>query len=150
MPQSPRLPHSVQLPFTFLFNPLLCQRTQIQSHNRSNKARKGKGIASLVLSAVQSSNFRLFYFSPPRLLFPRRSVIFSVKGGRQKSEERFPCKTCAWGVAAPTAHRDKPWGSQTHPASLESLWQPQDLGNGAVRKTSPWSARRQPGLGTGG
>lgn len=84
--QSPRLPHPVQLPFLFLFNP--CSARELKPKATVIKAEKG--IASLVLSSVQSSNFQLFYFSPPRLLFPRLSVIFSVKGGRQESEGESP------------------------------------------------------------
>lgn len=126
--QSPCLPHPVQLPFIFLFNP--CSARELKPKATVIKA--GKGIASLVLSSVQSSNFQLFYFSPPRLLFPRLSVIFSVKGGRQESEGESPRAPQEWQCPPPTvpSHGDpKP--------TLESLWQSQNLGTGAVRETTP-------------
>lgn len=84
-------------PISISFLNLLCQRTEIKSHDQSNKAKKWKRIASLVSSSVQSSNFLLFCSSPPRLLFPKQSAISSAKGKRVAKISKSPCIQDGWG-----------------------------------------------------
>lgn len=132
VPPSPNLPHPVQLPFIFLFNPLFWQRTQIQSHKKGKgrgKGEKGRGKGmgkregegekgrgrkrNCLIGFVRSAVFKLSI-----VLFLSSSSSFSkairdfLCAGR-KAEISRGISLCAQGVAVPvpTTHCAKPWGS---------------------------------------